>query len=39
MLPKAEEGDVMLIATGGAYGHVMSSRYNLREPAEEFVLE
>ena len=39
MLPKAEEGDVMLIATGGAYGHVMASRYNLREPAEEFVLD
>ncbi len=38
MLPKAKEGDVMLIATAGAYGRVMSSNYNLREPAEEFVL-
>jgi len=33
------EGDVLLIATAGAYGAVMSSRYNLRLPAEELVLE
>ncbi len=39
MLPRAAEGDVMLIATAGAYGRVMSSSYNLREPAEEVVLE
>lgn len=39
MLPKAEEGDVMLIAVAGAYGRVMSSRYNLREPADEFVID
>ena len=32
------EGDVMLIANAGAYGHAMSSHYNLREPAQEFVL-
>ena len=37
-LPEAREGDVLLIATAGAYGHSMSSRYNLREPAEELVL-
>ena len=37
-LPEAQEGDVLLIATAGAYGHSMSSRYNLREPAEELVL-
>ncbi|MDJ0928135.1 MAG: bifunctional aspartate kinase/diaminopimelate decarboxylase [Gammaproteobacteria bacterium] len=38
LLPACEEGDVLLIATTGAYGYVMSSRYNLREPAPEFVL-
>ena len=31
----AREGDVMLVGTTGAYGHAMSSRYNLREPAAE----
>ena len=34
----AREGDVLLVATGGAYGYAMSSRYNLREPAEEVLL-
>ncbi len=29
------EGDVLLIANAGAYGAVMSSRYNQREPARE----
>ncbi len=38
VLPVGREGDVMLIATAGAYGHAMSSRYNLREPAEELLL-
>jgi diaminopimelate decarboxylase/aspartate kinase len=38
MLPVSREGDVLLIATAGAYGHAMSSRYNLREPAEELLL-
>jgi diaminopimelate decarboxylase/aspartate kinase len=37
-LPPTEEGDVLLIATAGAYGHSMSSRYNLREPAGELLL-
>jgi diaminopimelate decarboxylase/aspartate kinase len=37
-LPPTREGDVLLIATAGAYGHAMSSRYNLREPAEELLL-
>ena len=32
------EGDVLLIANAGAYGHAMSSRYNLREPAEELCI-
>jgi bifunctional diaminopimelate decarboxylase / aspartate kinase len=38
-LPEAQEGDVMLIAQAGAYGKVMSSLYNLRDEAEEIVLE
>ncbi len=38
ILPLSREGDVLLIATAGAYGHSMSSRYNLREPAEELLL-
>jgi diaminopimelate decarboxylase/aspartate kinase len=38
LLPPTREGDVLLIANAGAYGYAMSSRYNLREPAQEFVL-
>jgi diaminopimelate decarboxylase/aspartate kinase len=37
-LPPTREGDVLLIATAGAYGRAMSSHYNLREPAEEVLL-
>jgi diaminopimelate decarboxylase/aspartate kinase len=37
-LPPSAEGDVVLIANAGAYGRVMSSRYNLREPAGEALL-
>ena len=37
-LPVCEEGDVILIAEAGAYGAVMSSHYNLRQPAREVVL-
>jgi diaminopimelate decarboxylase/aspartate kinase len=32
------EGDVLLIATAGAYGASMASHYNLREPAAECVI-
>jgi len=32
-------GDVLLITNAGAYGRVMASRYNLREPAREVLLE
>jgi diaminopimelate decarboxylase/aspartate kinase len=39
LLPPTEEGDVMLVANAGAYGRAMSSRYNLREPARERLLE
>ncbi|HEX4618708.1 MAG TPA: diaminopimelate decarboxylase, partial [Steroidobacteraceae bacterium] len=38
LLPATQEGDVLLIANAGAYGHTMSSRYNLREPAAELIL-
>jgi len=38
LLPATAPGDVMLIANVGAYGHAMSSRYNLREPAVELLL-
>jgi diaminopimelate decarboxylase/aspartate kinase len=38
LIPACSEGDVLVIATAGAYGHVMSSRYNLREPAVEVAI-
>lgn len=38
LLPPAREGDLVAITNAGAYGRVMSSRYNLREPAPEVVL-
>ena len=38
LLPPTCEGDVLLIANAGAYGHTMSSHYNLRAPAEELFL-
>jgi diaminopimelate decarboxylase/aspartate kinase len=38
LLPETAEGDVLLIANAGAYGHAMSSQYNLREPAVELVI-
>ena len=37
-LPRCEEGDVLLIADAGAYGHAMASHYNLRPPADELVM-
>lgn len=36
LMPPTKEGDVLLMAYAGAYGHSMSSRYNQREPAVEF---
>ena len=39
LLPPTEEGDVLLIATAGAYGRAMASSYNLRPPAREIVLD
>ena len=38
-LPDCDEGDVLLVATAGAYGRSMSSSYNLRPPAAEHLLE
>lgn len=37
-LPRTESGDVLLVATAGAYGRAMSSHYNLRAPAREVFL-
>lgn len=38
LLPETTEGDVLLIANTGAYGQVLSSDYNLRDPAAEVVI-
>jgi diaminopimelate decarboxylase/aspartate kinase len=38
LLPPTKEGDVILIANVGAYGYVMSSRYNMRSIAREIVI-
>jgi diaminopimelate decarboxylase/aspartate kinase len=38
LLPLTSEGDTLLIANAGAYGHAMSSWYNLREPAREVLI-
>jgi bifunctional diaminopimelate decarboxylase / aspartate kinase len=38
-LPQTKEGDVLLIATCGAYGYAMASNYNRRPPAAEFIIE
>jgi len=38
LLPECHSGDVLLIATAGAYGRAMSSNYNLRAPAEELLI-
>jgi len=39
LLPETQEGDVLLIANTGAYGRVMSSYYNQREPAQEYYFD
>lgn len=38
-LPRTQPGDVLLVATAGAYGRAMASFYNLREPAQEMIFE
>lgn len=39
LLPDTFEDDIVLIANTGAYGHCMSSNYNLRPAAQEIILE
>ena len=39
LLPMSAEGDMILVATAGAYGRVMSSGYNRRPMPEEIILE
>jgi bifunctional diaminopimelate decarboxylase / aspartate kinase len=38
-LPPTNENDILLIANTGAYGHCMSSSYNLRPAAKEIMLD
>jgi diaminopimelate decarboxylase/aspartate kinase len=38
LLPPSQENDVILIGNIGAYGQVMSSRYNLRETPPEITI-
>ena len=38
-LPRTLPGDILLVATAGAYGRAMASFYNLREPASEMIFE
>ncbi len=38
LLPPSQENDVILIANVGAYGQVMSSRYNLRDTPSEIII-
>ena len=33
--PETKEGDLILIENAGAYGRVMATQYNMRQPAEE----
>jgi diaminopimelate decarboxylase/aspartate kinase len=39
LLPACREGDILLIDTAGAYGAVMASGYNMRDPAREVVID
>ena len=38
LLPETHEGDILLLDNTGAYGHTMSSHYNMRAPAAEYYL-
>lgn len=38
LLPPTQEGDVLLLATAGAYARAMGSTYNLRPPAIEIMI-
>jgi bifunctional diaminopimelate decarboxylase / aspartate kinase len=37
--PVSQVGDIVLIANAGAYGAVMSSRYNMRALASEITID
>lgn len=39
LIPHTQAGDVMLVSHVGAYGHSMSSHYNMREPASEWLFD
>lgn len=39
LLPNTFEKDIILIANTGAYGHCMSSNYNMRPAAQELIIE
>jgi len=39
LLPETRPGDILLVENCGAYAAAMASRYNLRDPAEEWVLD
>jgi diaminopimelate decarboxylase/aspartate kinase len=39
LFPETKENDIILVARAGAYGHCMSSYYNLRAPAKEIILD
>ncbi len=39
ILPQTFENDIILIANTGAYGHCMSSAYNLRPAAQEIMVD
>ena len=39
ILPETNNEDYILIENGGAYGYTMSSNYNLRPPADEFIIK
>jgi diaminopimelate decarboxylase len=36
LIPETKRGDILCIRSVGAYGQVMASQYNLREPAKEY---
>ncbi|MFO7829886.1 MAG: diaminopimelate decarboxylase [Bacteroidales bacterium] len=39
LLPETTRGDLLAIYSTGAYGEVMASQYNLRQPAEKYFSE
>ena len=39
LLPKTNRGDLLVIFSAGAYGEVMASQYNLRQPAGKYFFD